>query len=77
MLDNQSTDGSTRGGGFVSVPAERARVDHTWMARRLEELQHELLEQYDVVVVTDVDELVAPVPEWGDLGEYLDHFSEE
>ena len=26
---------------------------------------------------TDVDEIVAPLPEWGTLGEYLDHFDEE
>jgi hypothetical protein len=36
-----------------------------------------LLQRYDVVVVTDVDELIAPVPEWGTLGEYLEDFSEE
>ena len=28
------------------------------------------------VLVTDVDEIVAPAPEWGTLGEYLDEFAE-
>ena len=37
------------------------------MVRTIEGHQHELLERYDVVMVTDVDELVAPLPEWGTL----------
>ena len=45
------------------------------MVETIEELQHELLEgEYDVVLVTDVDEIVTPTPEWGTLGEYLDEF---
>jgi hypothetical protein len=35
------------------------------------------VDRYDVVLVTDVDEIVAPVPEWGTLAEYLDRFDEE
>jgi hypothetical protein len=76
VLDNESTDGSTGGGGFVRIPVEHSSVDHTWMVRTIEGLQHELLDRYDMVLVTDVDELVAPVPEWGTLGEYLDRFDE-
>jgi hypothetical protein len=30
-----------------------------------------------VVLVTDVDEIITPVPEWGTLGDYLDDFDEE
>jgi Glycosyl transferase family 2 len=77
VLDNESNDGSTERSGFVRIPVEHDSVDHTWMVRTLEGLQHELLERYDMVLVTDVDEIVAPVPEWGTLAEYLDHFSEE
>jgi hypothetical protein len=52
-------------------------VDHTWMVDRVQELQHQLLDDgYDVVLVTDVDEIVTPAPEWGDLGTYIDEFSE-
>jgi hypothetical protein len=47
------------------------------MVRTIEGLQHELLDRYDVVVVTDVDEIIAPVPQLGNLGEYLDWFDEE
>ena len=37
----------------------------------------ELLERYAMVLVTDVDEIVCPVPEFGTLGAYLDRFDEE
>jgi hypothetical protein len=77
VLDNDSTDGSTMGDGFVRIPVSHDAVDHTWMVRTIEQHQHELLEQYDAVLVTDVDEFVAPAPEWGTLGEYLAGFREE
>lgn len=76
VLDNGSTDGSTGQGGFVRIDVEHPTVDHTWMVRTIEALQHELQERYDVVLVCDVDELVAPVPEWGTLRAYLDRFDE-
>ncbi len=77
VLDNQTTDGSTDRGGFVRIPVEHDLVDHAWMVRTIEGLQHELIERYDVVVVTDVDEILSPVPEVGTLGSYLDHFDNE
>jgi hypothetical protein len=77
VLDNETTDGSTDGPGFVRIPVVRDAVDHEWMVRTIQGLQHELLDRYDVVLVTDVDEIVAPVPECGTLGEYLDAFDEE
>lgn len=77
VLDNESTDGSTDGSGFVRIPVAHDRVDHTWMVRTVEGLQCELLERYDAVLVTDVDEIVIPVPELGTLGDYLDRFDEE
>ena len=39
--------------------------------------QRGLLESYDVVLTVDVDEIVAPDPAWGTLGEYLAGFQEE
>jgi hypothetical protein len=77
VLDNDSTDGSTGAGGFVRIPVAHDTVDHTWMVRTIERLQHALLERYDMVLVTDVDEIVAPAPGLGTLGDYLDHFDEE
>jgi hypothetical protein len=55
VLDNDSTDGSTDGNGFVRIPAPRDRVDAVWTAGTIGALQHELLESYDVVLVCDVD----------------------
>ena len=77
VLDNQTTDGSTDRNGFTRIPVEHGTVDHLWMVKTIRDLQHELISRYDVVVVTDVDELIAPVPELGDLGTYLDHFDDE
>jgi hypothetical protein len=77
VLDNDTTDGSTDRSGFNHIPVHRDSVDHTWMVETVQRLQHELLEDdYDVVLVTDVDEIVTPAPEWGDLGTYIDEFSE-
>jgi hypothetical protein len=77
VLDNDTTDGSTDRDGFVRVPAPHDRADNAWMVETVEGLQHELIEgDYDVVLVTDVDEIVTPTPEWGTLGEYLDEFDE-
>lgn len=76
VLDNDTTDGSTDGDGFVRIPVHNDQVDHRWMVDRVQELQHELLDRVDVVLVTDVDELVAPNPLHGDLGDYLQRFDE-
>ena len=43
----------------------------------LEAHQRELLDRYDAVLVTDVDEIVAPRPECGTLGDYIDALDEE
>jgi hypothetical protein len=77
VLDNESTDDAIEGGGFVRIPAAHDRVDHRWMVSAVEGLQQELLARYDIVVFTDVDELIAPVPQRGTLGDYLDRFEEE
>jgi hypothetical protein len=77
VFDNETDDGSTQRDGFVRIPVRHNRVDHTWMLNTIQDLQHELLERYDMVLVTDVDEIVGPDPSWGTLGEYLDRFDEE
>ena len=46
------------------------------MARTIGEHQARLLDDYDVVLVTDVDEIVAPAPDFGTLGDYIDRFEE-
>jgi hypothetical protein len=77
VLDHDTTDGSTSGDGFVRVPVTHATVDHQWMVHVVEELQHELIERYDVVLVSDVDEIVAPLPARGTLAQYIDGFEDE
>jgi hypothetical protein len=77
VLDHETSDGSTVRDGYVRIPVTHETVDHTWMVRTIEEHQHELLDRYDVVLVTDVDEIVAPDPEFGTLGNYIDGFEEE
>ena len=75
ILDHESTDGSTSGPGFVRIPVSRPVVDWGWHRDMLQATQHRLIEQYDVVLCTDVDEIVAPDPRTGDLGDYIDRFT--
>lgn len=77
VLDNETTDGSTDGPGFQRIPVEQGHVDHSWMVRTVEAVQHDLMDSYELSVVTDVDEIIAPVPSLGTLGDYLDRFDEE
>jgi Glycosyl transferase family 2 len=77
VLDNDSPAGAVPDGGFVRIPAAHDSVDHAWMVETIQGLQHELLDRYDNVLVTDVDEIVVPHPRTGDLGDYLDRFDEE
>jgi hypothetical protein len=74
VLDHETSDGSTSGSGFHRLPVTHDSVDHVWMVETVQALQHELLERYDVVLVTDVDEIVAADPDWGTLGDYIDQF---
>jgi hypothetical protein len=77
VLDHDGSDGSTDRDGFVRIPVSHGSVDHTWMVRTIEAKQRELLDRYDVVLVTDVDEIVAPRPECGTLADYIDGLAEE
>jgi hypothetical protein len=77
VLDHGSTDGSTDAGGFVRIPVSHPTFDNEWMVATVEEHQRRLLESYDVVLVVDTDEIVAPNPGHGTLADYLARFSEE
>ena len=77
VLDHQTDDGSLDGGGFVRIPVEHESFDQVWMQSIIREHQHNLLDSYDVVVVTDVDEIIAPHPSKGTLGDYIDHLDED
>ena len=78
VFDHGSTDGSTERPGFVREVVAHDTVDHNWMRKTIQARQHELIERYDVVLINDVDEIVAPNPErYGTLGDFIDDFDEE
>jgi hypothetical protein len=74
VLDHETTDGSTDGGGFVREPVMHDCVDMRWLRDTIQAKQHELIERYDIVLICDVDEIIAPDPNVGTLGEYMDNF---
>ncbi|MGH3827328.1 MAG: RICIN domain-containing protein [Pseudonocardiaceae bacterium] len=77
VLDHQSVDGSTEGHGFVRVPVSHPEYGASWQRDVQQCYQHELVGRYDVVLCTDVDEIVAPDPRLGDLGTYIDRFNDD
>src|SRR6476619_6562901 len=77
VIDHATTDGSTDAGGFVRIPVEHPSDDDYWRVEVVEHEQRELLDRYDVVLATDVDEIVAPDPRVGTLGDYIDEFDRE
>jgi hypothetical protein len=74
VFDHQSTDGSTDDVDFNVERVTHEGVDHRWMRNTIQARQHELLERYDIVLINDVDEIVAPNPRLGTLGDYIDTF---
>jgi hypothetical protein len=75
VLDHGSTDGSTDGPGFQRISVHNPVVDWGWHVETVRRQQAALLERYDVVLCTDVDEIVVPDPAYGDLGRYVTEFS--
>lgn len=75
ILDHETSDGSTSGPGFVRVPLSYPVVDWGWHRDMLQAQQHHLIEHYNVVLCTDVDEFVSPDPRTGNLRDYIDEFS--
>jgi hypothetical protein len=77
IIDHDTTDASTSGPGFVRIPVSHPVVDWGWHRDALQAEQHRLIARYDVVLCTDVDEIVAPDPRTGDLGDYIDRFESD
>jgi len=77
ILDHDTTDGSTSGPGFVRVPVSHSVVDWGWHRDMLQQQQHQLLERYDLVLCSDADEIVAPDPRRGGLGDYIEAFHDD
>ena len=76
VLDHDSDDGSTAGSGFKRIPVSSDEFDNVWQLRQVEQQQRKLLETYDTVLFTDVDEIVVPHPSLGDLTDYMNTFEE-
>lgn len=77
VLDHQCTDGSTDDGDFIRIPVSRTVFGTGWQRDLVQRYQHELIDRYDVVLYTDVDEIVAPDPRYCDLGGYIDRFDQD
>ena len=77
VLAIDSTDGSTNGSGFVRVPTSHDQIGWAWHRDQLQKWQHTLIQTYEVVLCADVDEIVAPDPLTGTLGEYIGGFQED
>jgi len=59
VLDHQSKDGSTNGIGVnvIEIQNEMA-FDHLWLVDQVEKMQKDLLKRYEVVIFTEVDEIL-------------------
>jgi hypothetical protein len=77
ILDHETTDGSTSGPGFVRIPVFHPVVEWGWHRDILQKHQHWLVERYEAVLCTDVDEIVAPEPGTGNLGDYIERFTSD
>lgn len=75
VLDHDTVDGSTDGDGFQRERVSKRTFDNRWLRQIVQRKQRQLLESYDNVVFVDVDEIVAPNPLLGDLGDYLARFN--
>ena len=79
VLDHDTKDGSTSVPGFHRIAVSHETTDMHWMLQQITEMQHKLMQKYDIVVVCDVDEIIAPDPAspCSDLGQYLDRMDED
>jgi hypothetical protein len=76
VLDNDSDDGSTEGTGFNRVIAHNDHAfDHQWLNETVRAQQCKLLEEYEFVLFSEVDEIVCYDPEkYGSFSEMLTEF---
>jgi hypothetical protein len=77
VLDHESTDECTNRSGFVRIPVFNPEFDATWVRDTVQGFQHELIQKYEVVLYSDVDEIVVPHPSVGPFKDYVDKFQHE
>lgn len=65
VLDHDSTDPTTRAvaNQFHRIPVHRSHsFDHDWLRTTVERFQRFLLQSYELVLFTEIDEIVAADP---------------
>ncbi|MEU4805115.1 RICIN domain-containing protein [Actinosynnema sp. NPDC023587] len=62
---------------FVRTAIHHDEFSSDWHRDVVQQHQHDLVDRYDVVLSTDVDEIVAPDPRSGHLGDYIDRFDQD
>ncbi len=73
VLDHDTQDGSTEHLPVHRVPVvNEYSFDHQWLLGIVSQTQQRLLERYPLVVFAEADELLVPLGELIDLGNYLD-----
>ncbi|WP_181384013.1 RICIN domain-containing protein [Streptomyces sp. NWU339] len=77
VLHHQPPHDLPADGRFVRIPVRQDVFGTQWQRDIVQQHQHDLIGRYDVVLCTDVDEIVAPDPRFCDLGAYIDQFDEQ
>lgn len=77
VLDHGTDDGSTSQPGFNRIPVSREGHDAQQVLEVISEHERELLGRYTSLLVADSDEIIAPDPAFGTLGDYVARFDEE
>jgi hypothetical protein len=77
VLDHGGADELTDRFEFTRIPIHQPVFGAEWQRELIQRHQHDLLDRYDIVLYADADEIIAPDPHSGDLGDYLDVFDQD
>jgi Glycosyl transferase family 2 len=77
VLDHGGADKLADQFEFTRIPIQQPVFGAEWQREVIQYHQHDLVDRYDVVLFADADEIVAPDPRSGDLGDYLDSFDQD
>jgi hypothetical protein len=77
VLDHGGADKLADQFEFTRIPVRQPVFGAEWQREVIQHHQHDLVDRYDVVLFADADEIVAPDPRSGDLGDYLDNFDQD
>ncbi|MGZ3146304.1 RICIN domain-containing protein [Lentzea chajnantorensis] len=77
VLEHQPAPGLPPDDRFTRIPIHHDEFSSDWHRDIVQQHQHDLVDRYDVVLSTDVDEIVTPDPRYGDLSRYIDQFDQD